>query len=144
MSLASNRRLRPALGQTGTASLEFALVALPFFLLMFAGMDLGRYFITRHSLHTLTSEAARSILVNCFNQSAQCNLLPVDKSTVAAKVPFLVSGQITWVNANQSAPAANTGVRTVTVSVTYPFTFVLPAWTGLFASGISETTRIQY
>ena len=46
--------------QAGTVSLEFALVALPFFLLMFACVDLGRYFITRTSLHTLTSEARRS------------------------------------------------------------------------------------
>jgi Flp pilus assembly protein TadG len=132
------------MGQAGTASLEFALVALPFCLLMFACMDLGRYFITRHSLHTLTSEAVRSALVNCFNQPAQCDLSPTNKSTVATMVPFLVPGSITWVTANQSAPDAATGVRTVTVSVTYPFAFVLPAWTGLFSSAIAETTSLQY
>jgi Flp pilus assembly protein TadG len=39
--------------------LEFALVAVPFLFLLIAAMDLGRYFITQHSLRTLTSEAAR-------------------------------------------------------------------------------------
>jgi len=111
---------------------------------MAAGMDLGRYFITRHSLHTLTSEAVRSALVDCFNQTSACSLTSTVKSTVAAKVPFLVPGSIVWVTANQSAPNSATGVRTITVSVTYPFTFVLSAWTGLFTSGISETTSLQY
>ena len=104
----------------------------------------GRYFITRQSLHTLTSEAVRSALVNCFNQTSACSLTSTNKSTVAAKVPFLVPGSIVWVTASQSAPNPATGVRTITVGVTYPFTFVLPAWTGLFTSGISETTSLQY
>jgi Flp pilus assembly protein TadG len=42
-----SRRRRPLLGQAGTATLEFALVAIPFLFLLIAGTDLGRYFITR-------------------------------------------------------------------------------------------------
>jgi Flp pilus assembly protein TadG len=144
MSRAFVKRRRLLTGRAGTASLEFALVALPFILLMLAGMDLGRYFITKHSLHTLTSEAARSMLVNCFNQAAQCNLSATSKSTVATMVPFLDPNGVTWVTANQSAPDPATGVRTVTVNVTYPFTFVLSAWSSLFSSGISDTTSLQY
>jgi Flp pilus assembly protein TadG len=144
MSRAFVERRRLLAGRAGTASLEFALVALPFILLMLAGMDLGRYFITKHSLHTLTSEAVRSMLVNCFNQAAQCNLSATNKSTVATMVPFLDPNSVTWVTANQSAPDPATGVRTVTVNVTYPFTFALSAWSSLFSSGISDTTSLQY
>ena len=53
MSCASSSLRRPSRGQAGTASLEFALVAVPFFLLIVAVTDLGRYFITRDSLRTL-------------------------------------------------------------------------------------------
>ena len=48
-------RHRNLSGQAGTSSLEFALVAAPFVFMMVAGMDLGRYFITRtHCTHWLT------------------------------------------------------------------------------------------
>ena len=118
MSPASSRHHRPLLGQAGTASLKFALVAIPFFLLLIAGMDLGRYFITQHSLRTLTSEAARSALVYCYGATAACSLPVANKQTVEAKAPFLVAGSIT-LTASQTAPNPSTGVRTISVSAQY-------------------------
>jgi hypothetical protein len=145
MSLGSNKRQRLALGGSGTSSLEFALVAVPFMLLMIAGMDLGRYFITQHSLRTLTSEAVRAMLIACYGATAACPMGSSDKAAVAAKVPFLVAGSISWPTASQSAPNASTGERTISVTITYPFTFVLPAWVGLNAgSPISESTQLSY
>jgi hypothetical protein len=121
------------------------VVVVPFVFLLFGGLDLGRYFITQHSLRTLISEAARATLVACYGSSIACPLPAASKTTVAAKVPFLVPGSINWVTASQSAPNANTGVRTISITATYPFTFVLPAWVGLNAnSPIGESTSLQF
>lgn len=145
MSLASNRWLRTPLGRSGSVGLQFAFVAIPFVLLLLAGMDLGRYFITRHSLRTLISETVRATLISCYGSTGACNLPSASKTTVAAKVPFLNSASITWVTANQSAPNASTGVKTITVTVSYPFIFVLPAWVSLNAtSPITESISFQF
>jgi hypothetical protein len=144
MSPAFSRRPRPALGQAGTASLEFALVAVPFMLVMIAGMDLGRYFITQQSLHTLTSEAARAAVVNCFGLDPCTNPVPTP-STVWAKVPFLNSAApLASLTVTQSRNAI-TGVRTITATAKYRFTFILPAWTGVpNLNPIIETTLFNY
>jgi Flp pilus assembly protein TadG len=151
MSPGSSSQRRPRLGHAGTATLEFALVAIPFVFILLAGMDLGRYFITQHSLRTLVSEAARATLVYCYGATGSCSLTPstgtVNWQTVEAKVPFLQSASLTPTpTANQSAPDPNTGVRTISVTVNYPFTFLLPAWIGLNAglSPITEKTSLKY
>ena len=43
------------LDQRGVAALEFCIVAVPLFFLMFAIFDLGRYAITRQSLQMLAN-----------------------------------------------------------------------------------------
>ena len=127
----SNRRRRLSPRQAGTTSLEFALVAVPFFFLLIAATDLGRYFITRHSLRTLTSEAARSAVVNCFGPGA-CSFATAVPSPpdLWTKTPFLTYGQPgSSLTASQSV--APNGVRTITVTAQYPFTFILPVWTSI-------------
>src|SRR6187397_3223567 len=54
------------LDQRGVAALEFCLVAVPLFTLMFAIFDLGRYAITMQSLRTLASAGARATMINCY------------------------------------------------------------------------------
>jgi hypothetical protein len=145
MSPAFNNARRPFRGQAGTTSLEFALVAIPFVFMMIAGTDLGRYFITKDSLHTLVDEATRSTVVNCFNQKA-CpygTAIPTP-SNLWTKVPFLdqtLAG--VSLTASQAFDAA-TGIRTITATANYPFAFILPIWMGLFSSGITETTQLKY
>jgi Flp pilus assembly protein TadG len=140
----SNKRQRE-LGCRGATALEFALVAAPFIFLMLAGMDLGRYFITEHSLRTLTSEAVRATLIACYASTTPCSLPAATQSTIWSKVPFLdatatgASLSVTW-----SPPDASASVRTITVTASYPFAFVLPMWTSLFSSAITETTSLQY
>jgi len=145
MSRASNSRCASSLGQAGTSSLEFALVAIPLVFMLMAGMDLGRYFIMAHSLHTLVDESVRAAVVNCFNQRtcAYGTAVPTP-AVVWAKVPFLNSS-LTGVSltASQSYDSG-TGIRTITATATYPFAFILPAWTGLFTTGITETTQLKY
>ena len=49
------------LDQRGVAALEFCLVAVPLFILMFAIFDLGRYAITMQSLRMLANAGARAM-----------------------------------------------------------------------------------
>jgi hypothetical protein len=57
------------LDQRGTAALEFGLVAVPFFFLMFAIFDIGRYAITVHSLKMLANAEARANMIECYTPS---------------------------------------------------------------------------
>ena len=52
------------LDQRGVAALEFCLVAVPLFILMFAIFDLGRYAITMQSLRMLANAGARAMMIN--------------------------------------------------------------------------------
>ncbi len=133
------------LGQAGTTSIEFAVLALPLILIMLAGMDLGRYFITQQSLHTLTSEAARAAVVNCFGLNPCATPVPTP-AILWAKVPSLNSAAPGASLSVTQSRNATTGVRTVTATAHYEFAFVLPAWTGLNATlnPIIDTTELQY
>jgi TadE-like protein len=142
MSCVTNRFRLRQLGRQGTTSLEFALVAIPFLFILIAGMDLGRYFITQHSLRTLTAEAARSAMVNCFGSTGACNLTPVQKTAVETASPFLVPGNFLTFTVSQSAPSGD-GVRTITVTAIYPFSFILPVWAGLNGP-ITVTASVLY
>ena len=51
------------LDQRGVAALEFCLVAVPLFILMFAIFDLGRYAITMQSLRMLANAGARAMMI---------------------------------------------------------------------------------
>ena len=54
------------LDQRGVAALEFCLVAVPLFILMFAIFDLGRYAITMQSLRMLANAGARAVMI-CYD-----------------------------------------------------------------------------
>ena len=55
------------LDQRGVAALEFCLIAVPLFTLMFAIFDLGRYAITMQSLRMLANTEARAMMIdNCY------------------------------------------------------------------------------
>ena len=56
------------LDQRGVAALEFCLVAVPLFTLMFVIFDLGRYAITMQSLRTLANAGARAIMITTATQ----------------------------------------------------------------------------
>ena len=57
------------LDQRGVAALEFCIIAVPLFTLMFAIFDLGRYAITRQSLHALANVGARKMMINCYTNA---------------------------------------------------------------------------
>jgi Flp pilus assembly protein TadG len=144
MSPVSSSGRPPRLGREGTTSLEFALVAVAFFSIMFACMDLGRYFITQHSLRTLTSELIRATLVQCSGTTSACSLSATNIEATEAKVPFLVASAITLSPVpTRSAVDPSTGVMTVTASASYAFTFTLPVLSSL-SGPISNSTQLSY
>jgi hypothetical protein len=143
MSSDTNRHRRPpsrrnGLGTRGSTSMETALVFIPFMFIMIATTDLGRWFLTQHSLRTLSAEAARATMVACY-AAGTCSLSSTAKAQVQALTPFLASGSTT-LNASQTVVG---GVRTITVTATYPFNFIFAPWTDLSGT-ITETTNLSY
>jgi Flp pilus assembly protein TadG len=145
MSLASIKRcwrcIRRAGGpgdRAGLASLEFAVITLPFFLLLLCGMDMGRYLIVEHSVRTAAADAIRAIAVNSSLTNDQC------KQQVAPSVPFLDSGSLHMTcTSNKNT---TTGVTTATVTASYPFSFLLPVFAAGDPAGgsLTETTQQSY
>ena len=84
------------LDQRGVAALEFCLVAVPLFILMFAIFDLGRYAITMQSLRMLANAGARAVMI-CYDvvnktyTGCTGDPLPSDAAKKAV-APFSYSG----------------------------------------------------
>src|SRR5262245_61340812 len=58
------------LDKRGVAALEFCLVAVPVFTLMFAIFDLMVYAINTQSLLTLANAGARAVMISCYTDAA--------------------------------------------------------------------------
>ena len=122
------------LDKRGVAALEFCLVALPLFILMFAIFDLGRYAITMQSLRMLANAGARAVMISydaTNNTYTGCTGDPLP--SVAAKkavAPFLYSGGLT--------PQLAVGALNVTASQP-GFTMLMPIWAALNAPSASTS-----
>jgi Flp pilus assembly protein TadG len=131
------------LDQRGVAALEFCLVALPLFLLMFAIFDLGVYAITMQSLRTLANAGARAVMIKCYTVDAiartspsGCTAIdtyfPVDPQRQDA-APFLYGARLTLTPKLTITSAASTlTVKAELVNKTDPakpgFTMLMPIW----------------
>ena len=131
------------LDQRGVAALEFCLVAVPLFTLMFAIFDLGRYAITMQSLRMLANAEARANMINCYTPAVIGNTSPSsctgDYLSVAQKqavAPFLyVAGLTPTLNITSGATA-------LTVTASQPgFTMLMPIW-GTALNAPSASTSI--
>jgi Flp pilus assembly protein TadG len=129
------------LDQRGVAALEFCLVAVPLFTLMFAIFDLGRYAITMQSLRMLANAGARAVMI-CYdvpNKSyTGCTGDPLSAAAKQAVAPFLYSGGLTpTLNAAQ-------GATTLTVTASQAgFTMLMPVW-GTALNAPSASTSIPF
>jgi hypothetical protein len=131
------------LDKRGTAALEFCLVAVPLFTLMFVIFDLGRYAITMHSLRALAGAGARAWMI-CYQNSVLLSQpdtgcfgdpLPSSKQAIA---PFLYNGGLT-----PKLNAAQVGSAT-TVTASQPgFTMLMPIW-GTALNAPSASTSILF
>jgi Flp pilus assembly protein TadG len=117
------------LDKRGVAALEFCLVAVPLFILIFAIFELGRYAITMQSLRMLANAGAREVMISydaTNNTYTGCtgDLLP---SVVAknAVPPLLIN------------PKLVAGALTVTASS--DFTMLMPIWAALNAPSASTS-----
>jgi TadE-like protein len=135
------------LDQRGVAALEFCMVAVPLFTMMFAIFDLGRYAITVQSLRALADAGARATMINnCYvNNVMQKNPptcsgdpLPSDAAKKAV-APFLYAGGLT---PTLNAPATGTSPLTVTASEP-GFTMLMPIW-GTALNAPSASTKIPF
>jgi hypothetical protein len=133
------------LDQRGVAALEFCLVAVPFFTLMFAIFDLGRYAITMQSLRMLANAGARAMMINdCYVNpvikkiSPTCtgDPLPSDAAKEAV-APFLFAGGFT--------PTLNTtaGAAALTVTASSNFKMMVPIW-GTALDAPSASTSVPF
>jgi len=136
------------LDQRGVAAFEFCLVAVPFFTLMFAIFDFGRYAITMQSLRALANAGARAITVGtagsaCYTDAVIKKTTPACSGdplpTDAAKqaiAPFLYSGGLT-----PTLNVAATTTSPLVVTASQPsFTMLMPIWgTALNAPSASAT-----
>jgi Flp pilus assembly protein TadG len=135
------------LDQRGVAALEFCLVAVPFFTLMFVIFDLGRYAITAQSLHTLANAGARATMIKCYTPAVITNNSPsgcTDINTYLpdpqkqAAAPFLYAGGLT------PTLSAATGATALTVTASQPgFTMLVPIW-GTTLNAPSASTSVPF
>src|SRR5438105_7891233 len=119
------------LDQRGVAALEFCLIAVPLFTLMFVIFDLGRYAITAQSLRTLANAGTRAMMINCYTPAAISKTSPSSCTTdylsaadKQAAAPFLYSN-------GSSSPTVSTtaGAAALTVTASQPgFTMIMPIW----------------
>jgi Flp pilus assembly protein TadG len=114
------------LDQRGVAALEFCLVAVPLFVLMFAIFDFGRYAITMQSLRMLANAGARAVMV-CYDvvnktyTGCTGDPLPSDAAKKAV-APFSFSG-------GPPTLAVALGATALTVTASQPgFTMLMPIW----------------
>src|SRR4051794_41227868 len=130
------------LDQRGFAALEFCLVAVPLFTLMFAIFDLGRYAITMQSLRILANAEARANMILCYTPKASANLSPssctvgyLPDAQKQAVAPFLYGAGLT--------PTVNTaaGGGALTITATQPsFTMLMPIWGTAFNAPSASTS----
>jgi Flp pilus assembly protein TadG len=132
----------------GTAAIEFGLVALPFFLIILAVFDLGRYALTVNSLETLASAWARTIIISCDTPTnavqgtvGTCNGsgLPSPTTTQINDIaPFLAVGGYT----TTVTPSAGTSTITVTASSNFSMLFSpLLGWSSFNNPSVSVSLR---
>jgi Flp pilus assembly protein TadG len=135
MSYACNKPRRWQLGHAGVTTLEFALVAVLFLLVLIGCMDLGRYYLIQHSLRTVAAEAARMTLAYDNNSTAT----QPTTASFAAIAPFIDTS-----NLNVTVQQPNfSGVTIIMVTATYPFVAWSPLWSASLDGTISESTELQ-
>jgi Flp pilus assembly protein TadG len=135
--------------------MEFGIVMLVFLPVLFACMDLGRYFLIEQSLRSFAAEASRAALVdqtvNSANYSRTVKIagsysgsgsFPTSINTgnpLNAIVPLLDPNQLTL---TISQTASNSAVVGVTVTATYNFTALVPLWSSVLNGMITETAYV--
>ncbi|MFO1024309.1 MAG: TadE/TadG family type IV pilus assembly protein [Acetobacteraceae bacterium] len=132
----------------GGATLEFALLALPFFLLLFGIADAARYLLVQHGVRTLAAEATRAAMVqimaggSLWDRNGACATRSILASRVAASAPYLDLGRLTLCVTMAADTSVSPSATTLSINASYPFSFMLTAWGG--NATISSTAGVTF
>lgn len=116
---------RIALGRRGATSLEFALVATLLLALLLGSSEAARYMLTLQSLRSAADEAVRIVMLrggaNLNAGRAACYGMSGAVNGAASRVAFL--NPVSLVTTMSACVTGSNGIASVTVTVSYPFTF---------------------
>ncbi|MGY2845162.1 Flp pilus assembly protein TadG [Bradyrhizobium sp. USDA 4509] len=136
------------LDQRGVAALEFCLIAVPLFTLIFAIFDFGRYAITMQSLRALADAGARANMIQCYTPALIAGTSPsactTDYLSAAQKqavAPFLYNTSLGL--SPTVTTTAGTNALTVTASQT-GFKMLMPIWSTTTFNAPSASTKIPF
>ena len=125
--------------RAGNSVLQFALVSIVLFTLVFGITDLARYFLAWQGLNTVASEAARASMVNNKWTFACANPTSGTAANVAAAAPFLSTSALTLCVTSSTS----NGITTVSVTASYPFTFMIAPLSAANAT-LTAATQLAY
>ena len=113
--------------RSGATAMEFGIIGVVVFTMIFAIFDLGRYAITLHSLEMLAAESARTQII-CYSPAlagrpaTTCSGDPLSVATKQTLFPFLYLGGLA-----PTVTTTTTAPRVVQASQT-GFTMIMPFW----------------
>ena len=142
MSSVSSSKRRAWLGRPGTSSIELAFILPAFLWLLLGTIDIARYLYTVQALVGLMGEAGR---VAIMDSNFGNGLPPCSNnywSQIATIAPLLDANNVSLC-VTPASWSSGSGVITVTVSVSYPFTPYTPGL-GALAGPITEATNYTY
>ena len=135
------------LDQRGIGAMEFCLVVLPLFMLMFAIFDLGRYAITMQSVRALANAGARATMIQCYTPAAIARTSPsgctgsyMSNTDMQNAAPFLYGN-------GGGPPTLSTaaGAAALTVTASQPgFTMLTPLIWGTAFNAPSASTSVPF
>ncbi|MBP0465666.1 pilus assembly protein [Roseomonas sp. PWR1] len=125
----------------GSAGLEFAIVGGLFFVMLLAAVDLGRYYLTLHSIRTFAAEASRHGTVVMTGAGTQ-TLSGADLVAAVGRAGILGGAPGVTLTRTQTGAGSGTSIR-VQVSVDHPFTWVINVF-GVGTTRFRESTDITF
>ena len=131
------------LDQRGMAAMEFCLVIVPLFTMIFAIFDLGRYAITMQSLRTLANAGARTWMINdCYVNNVMRKTSP---TCTGDPLPSLAEKKAVAPMIGGLSPTLNTttGGSALTVTASVSFNMLMPIW-GTTLNSPSAATSIPF
>ena len=120
--------------QAGTTTLEFALVALLYFIVLFGIVEFGRAYFTWNTLNEATRRGARVATVSTLNNAAIANVAVFNDPNTSGNSPVLrglttSNVQVRYLNADGTTATQYTDIVYVEVTITgYQHRLLIPAF----------------